>query len=85
MAELLILVVIFSVLALVLVRVRTGRLHFRVADWPLGKQVEAGLALLFAGAALLGALAGEYAFASWLGLMAAVVCAFAVLTWPRSD
>lgn len=74
-------IVVLGLAALAITRVRAGRLHFRVSDWPLGKQIEAGLALLFALAALLGALAGEYAFAGWLGLMAAIIATFSILTW----
>lgn len=83
MAEVLTVVVILGVFALVLVRMRTRGLHFRVADWPLGKQIEGSLALVFAVAAALGTIAGEYAFAGWLGLMAAIVATFAVLNWPK--
>ena len=83
MAELLTIIVILGVFVLAVARMRTRGLHFRVAEWPVGKQVEGGLALVFAIAALLGTIAGEYAFAGWLGLMALIVAAFAVLTWPR--
>ena len=83
MAEVLTIIVVLGVFALAVARMRTRGLHFRVADWPLGKQLEGGLALVFAVAALLGTIAGEYAFAGWLGLMAVIVATFAVLTWPR--
>lgn len=85
MAPLLTVIVILGLLVLGVLRVRAGHLHFRVADWPLPKQIEAALALVFAGAAGLGTLAGEYAFASWLGLMAAIIAAFALLTWPKNE
>lgn len=83
MAEVLTIIVVLGVFALAVARMRTRGLHFRVADWPLGKQLEGGLALVFAVAGLLGTIAGEYAFAGWLGLMAVIVATFAVLTWPR--
>lgn len=83
MAEVLTIIVVLGVLVLAITRMRTHGLHFRVADWPLGKQLEGSLALVFAVAAALGTIAGEYAFAGWLGLMSAIVATFAVLTWPR--
>lgn len=83
MARLLFIVVVLGLLALAIARLRAGRLHFRIADWPLGKQVEAGLAAFFATAATLGAIAQEYAFALWLGLMAAVIATFSLITWPK--
>lgn len=82
MAQLLTIVVVLGALALIVTRMRARRIHFRVSEWPIGKQIEAGLAVIFAIAAALGALAGEYGFASWLAVMAAVIAAFCVLTWP---
>ncbi|MEQ1437965.1 hypothetical protein AAG565_01260 [Fontimonas sp. SYSU GA230001] len=83
MARLLFILVVIGLLALAVVQLRAGRLHFRIADWPLGKQVEAGLAVLFAAVAALGLAAQEYGFALWLGLMAALIAAFSLLTWPK--
>lgn len=85
MARLLLMIVVLGLLALAIARLRAGRLHFRIADWPLGKQIEAGLASLFAVAAILGATAQEYGFALWLGLMAALIAAFSLLTWPKNS
>ncbi|MES0873832.1 hypothetical protein [Sinimarinibacterium thermocellulolyticum] len=84
MAQLITLIVVLGTLALILTRIRAGALHFRFGEWPLGQQIEAGLALLFALLAALAAAAGEYGFASWLVSMAALLAAFAVLTWPKS-
>ncbi|WP_143383693.1 hypothetical protein [Fontimonas thermophila] len=83
MAEILTAIAALGVLLLIFGRARTRGMHWRVAEWPLGKRVEGALALVFAVLALLGFLAGEYGFAGWLTLMAAIIAAFAMLTWPR--
>lgn len=83
MAQILTLIAIASALILVVLRIRSGHLHLRVADWPLGQQIEAGLALLFSLVAVLALIAGEYGFALWLGLMAALLLAFTALSWRR--
>jgi hypothetical protein len=77
-------IVVLGALALIVTRVRAGQIHFRVGEWPLGQQIEAGLALFFAVIAVLAVVAGLYGFAVWLALMAALLVAFAVLTWPKA-
>jgi hypothetical protein len=84
MAQILTAIVVLGALALIVTRVRAGQIHFRVGEWPLGKQIEAGLALFFAIVAALAVVAGLYGFAVWLALMAALLVAFAILTWPRA-
>ncbi|MDD3763363.1 MAG: hypothetical protein PHP86_08760 [Nevskiales bacterium] len=75
MAAFLTLLVIASVLLLAAVAVRRRRPHLRMSDWPLARQVETGVAALFAMFALLALLAGEHAFGGWLALMAAIIAA----------
>ena len=84
MATLITAVVVLGTLALLVTRVRAGQIHFRFGEWPLGQQIESGLAVLFAVLAALAGAAGEYGFATWLALMAALLVAFAVLTWPKT-
>jgi hypothetical protein len=84
MPQILTAIVVLGTLALIVTRIRAGQLHFRFGEWPLGQQIEAGLAVLFALLATLAAAAGEYGFSTWLALMAALLAAFAVLTWPKS-
>lgn len=85
MAQILTAIVVLSALALIVTRVRAGQIHFRVGEWPLGQQIEAGLALFFALVAALALVAGLYGFAVWLASMAALLIAFAVLTWPKAS
>ncbi len=85
MPQILTFIVVVGAIALLVTRVRSGRMHLRFAEWPLGQQIECGLSVLFGVLAALAALAGEYAFASWLIVMAALLMAFAVLTWPRDS
>ncbi len=84
MAQILTLIVALGTLALIVTRVRAGHIHFRFGEWPLGQQIEAGLAIVFGIVAALAILAGLYGFAVWLALMAALLVAFAVLTWPKN-
>lgn len=84
MPQILTAIVVLGTLALIITRIRAGQIHFRFGEWPPGQQIEAGLAALFALLAALAAAAGEYRFATWLALMAALLCAFAVLTWPKA-
>jgi hypothetical protein len=83
MAQILTAIVVLGTLALIVTRVRAGQIHFRVGEWPLGQQIEAGLAVFFGIVAALAVVAGLYGFAVWLALMAALLMAFAVLTWPK--
>ncbi len=82
MIRLLLLVVIVGVIALLIWRVRAGKLQLRVSTWPLGQQIEMGAAALLAVAALLGLAAGEFNFAGWLALVSATVATLALLSWP---
>lgn len=83
MAQIITVIVVLGTLALIVMRIRAGQIHFRFGEWPLGQQIEAGLAVLFALLCALAAAAGEYGFSTWLALMAALLAAFAVLTWPK--
>ena len=84
MAPIITVIVVLGTLALIVTRIRAGQIHFRFGEWPLGQQIETGLAVLFAVLAALAGAAGEYGFSTWLVLMAALLAAFAVLTWPKS-
>ncbi len=69
MAELLTLIAVLGFLVLAVIGVRRRHLHFRVADWPLARQLETALALAFALFGGLALIAGERWFAAWLLLM----------------
>ena len=84
MAQLLTAIVVLGTLALIVTRIRARQIHFRFGEWPLGQQIEAGLAVVFAVLAALAGAAGEFGFATWLALMAALLVAFAVLSWPKA-
>ncbi len=84
MAQLLTAIVVLGTLALIVTRISARQIHFRFGEWPLGQQIEAGLAVVFAVLAALAGAAGEFGFATWLALMAALLVAFAVLSWPKS-
>lgn len=76
---------LIAVLALLVWRVRTGKLELRASNWPLGQQLEIGLSALLAVAAGLGALAGEYRFAGWLLLVSATVLGLALVSWTKRE
>lgn len=85
MLRILIIVALIGLLALLIWRIRAGRIELRASKWPLGQQAEAALAALLGAAAILGALAGEFTFAGWLLLVSAATAALALLSWPKQD
>ncbi len=82
MIRLVLIAAIVGVIALLIWRVRAGKLKLRVSTWPLGQQIEMGVAALAAVAAMLGLAAGELDFAGWLALVSATTAALALFSWP---
>lgn len=78
MIRLLLIAALAGLLGLAIWRYRAGKLQFRVSTWPLRQQIEMTLAALAAVAALLGVAAGEFDFATWIGLVSVTLAALAL-------